>query len=52
MAVLATDKVRFFPNEQILQVINCWQCHAGYKRSTEEQLVNHVGMFPQLQEVA
>ena len=48
---LATDKVRYFPNEQVLPVINCWKCHAGFQKTTADQLAFQVGMFPLLEAV-
>lgn len=40
------DTAKYFENEQIAPVINCWSCHAGFQKGVDEMLMNKVGMFP------
>jgi hypothetical protein len=40
------DTVALSPHEPKPGVINCWKCHAGFQKSTEEQYAKQLGMFP------
>jgi transcription elongation factor Elf1 len=41
----AEDIGRFFPNEPIPVVINCWKCHAGHGYKVAEMIQERAGMF-------
>lgn len=45
----AEDNPKFYAAEQIPSVINCWKCHAGLNKPVNQMLMEHVGMFPQLE---
>lgn len=40
------DVVKLWPNEPVPHVINCWNCHAGFKMAIQDMMVKGVGMFP------
>ena len=42
----AEDTVALFSHEAVPPAINCWKCHAGRQKSTEEQIHHNIGMFP------
>jgi transcription elongation factor Elf1 len=48
----AVDTMKLFENENAPEVINCWNCHAGFKKSVEEMILGRFGMFPANPKVA
>ena len=39
------DTGKYFENEAIAPVINCWNCHAGFQKDVDYMIANQVGMF-------
>jgi DNA replicative helicase MCM subunit Mcm2 (Cdc46/Mcm family) len=39
------DTGKYYENEPISPVINCWKCHAGFQKDIDYMIQNRVGMF-------
>lgn len=42
----AIDHDRSSPDHKPPQVLNCWQCKAGYQKDLQHMISRQVGMFP------
>ena len=46
----ATQTLRFFSSERLLDVVNCASCGAGQQMEPNEMMARKVGMFPKIDE--